>query len=74
MKFGNHRSDYINNPNPFLFEAINKAEETGLFCSKITFFRFNTEDKLTKDFVTEHSNDLRDLLPSNSIFKNTFSN
>ena len=66
--------EYIFNPNPNVEEAVNYAEETGISRLEITFCLHNTEEILTKHFITNEINYLENLILSNLICYNSVDN
>ena len=71
---GSHIGDYISNPNDNLKKAIMLAKDTGLLRLEITFYRHNTNEKLSKEFILNHMNYLKELLPSELIYHNPINN
>ena len=71
---GSHIGDYISNPNDNLKKAIMLAKDTGLLRLEITFYRHNTNEKLSKEFILDHMNYLKELLPSELIYHNPINN
>ena len=71
---GSHIGDYISNPNDNLKKAILKAKDTGILRLEITFYRHNTREILTKDFILDNMNYLKKLLPSELIYHNSINN
>ena len=71
---GSHIGDYISNPNTNLKNAIMLAKDTGILRLEITFYRHNTREILTKDFILTHMNYLKELLPSELIYHNPINN
>ena len=71
---GSHIGDYISNPNDKLKKAIMLAKDTGILRLEITFYRHATSEKLTKEFILDHMNYLKELLPSELIYHNPFNN
>ena len=50
------------------------AKDTGILRLEITFYRHATEEKLTKEFILNHMNYLKELLPSELIYHNSINN
>ena len=71
---GSHIGDYISNPNDNLKNAIIRAKDTGILRLEITFYRNNTREILTKDFIYTHMNYLKELIPSELIYHNSINN
>ena len=71
---GSHIGDYISNPNINLKNAIEKAKDTGLLRLEITFYRYNTDKPITKEFIYTHMNYLKELLPNEIIYHNPINN
>ena len=71
---GSHIGDYISNPNDNLKKAILKAKDTGILRLEITFYRHNTREILTKDFILDNMNYLKKLLPPELIYHNSINN
>ena len=71
---GSHIGNYISNPNDNLKKAILKAKDTGILRLEITFYRHNTREILTKDFILDNMNYLKKLLPSEIIYHNSINN
>ena len=71
---GSHIGDYISNPNDKLKKAIMLAKDTGILRLEITFYRHATSEKLTKEFILDHMNYLKELLPSELIYHNPINN
>ena len=71
---GSHLGDYISNPNDKLKKAIMLAKDTGILRLEITFYRHATNEKLTKEFILDHMNYLKELLPSELIYHNPINN
>ena len=71
---GSHLGDYIFNPNDKLKKAIMLAKDTGILRLEITFYRHATNEKLTKEFILDHMNYLKELLPSELIYHNPINN
>ena len=71
---GSHLGHYISNPNDKLKKAIMLAKDTGILRLEITFYRHATNEKLTKEFILNHMNYLKELLPSEIIYHNPINN
>ena len=71
---GSHIGDYISNPNDKLKKANMLAKDTGIVRLEITFYRHATNEKLTKEFILDHMNYLKELLPSELIYHNLINN
>ena len=71
---GSHIGDFISNPNDKLKKAIMLAKDTGILRLEITFYRHAANEKLTKEFFLDHMNYLKELLPSELIYHNSFNN
>ena len=71
---GSHIGDYISNPNEKLKKAIMLAKGTGILRLEITFYRHATNEKLTKEFILDHMNYIKELLPSELIYHNSINN
>ena len=71
---GSHLGHYISNPNDNLKKANMLAKDTGILRLEITFYRHNTNEKLTKEFILTHMNYLKELLPSELIYHNSINN
>ena len=71
---GSHLGDYISNPNDKLKKAIMLAKDTGILRLEITIYRHATNEKLTKEFILDHMNYLKELLPSELIYQNPINN
>ena len=71
---GSHIGDYISNPNDKLKKAIMLAKYTGILRLEITFYRHATNEILTKEFILDHMNYLKELLPSELIYHNSINN
>ena len=71
---GSHIGDYISNPNDKLKKAIMLAKDTGILRLEITFYRHATSEKLTKEFIFDHMNYLKELSPSELIYHNPINN
>ena len=71
---GSHLGHYISNPNDKLKKANLLAKDTGILRLEITFYRHATNEKLTKEFILNHMNYLKELLPSELIYHNSINN
>ena len=71
---GSHIGVYISNSNDKLKKAIMLAKATGILRLEITFYRHATNEKLTKEFILDHMNYLKELLPSELIYHNPINN
>ena len=71
---GSHLGHYISNPNDKLKKPNTLAKDTGILRLERTFYRHATEEKLTKEFILNHMNYLKELLPSELIFHNSIMN
>ena len=71
---GSHIGDYIFNPNDKLKKAIMLAKDTGILRLEITFYRHATNEILTKEFILDQMNYLKELLPSELIYHNSINN
>ena len=71
---GSHLGDYISNPNDKLKKTIMLAKDTGILRLEITFYRHAINEKLTKEFILDHMNYLKELLPSELIYHNPINN
>ena len=71
---GSHLGDYICNPNDKLKKAIMLSKDSGILRLEITFYRHGTNEKLTKEFILDHMNYLKELLPSELIYHNPINN
>ena len=71
---GSHIGDFISDPNDKLKKAIMLAKDTGILRLEITFYRHATNEKLTKEFFLDHMNYLKELLPSELNYHNSFNN
>ena len=71
---GSHIGDYISNPNDKLKKANMLAKDTGIVRLEITFYRHATNEKLTKEFILDHMNYLKELLPAELIYHNLINN
>ena len=61
-RVGSHINDWCNNPELELNRAINNSLETGILRLEITFYRYDTDKPLTKEFVTEQMDYLENLV------------
>ena len=61
-KIGSHINDWCNNPELILNRAINNSLDTGILRLEITFYRYDTNNILTEDFITKQMDWLQNLL------------
>ena len=71
---GSHLGHYISNPNDKLKKANMLSKDTGILRLEIIFYRHASEEKLTKEFILNHMNYLKELLPSELIYHNSINN
>jgi hypothetical protein len=67
---GNHIADWCNNPEPVLKQAIDKSLDTGLLRLEITFYRDVYNSTLTRDYINEKMEYLRQLVTPELLYHN----
>jgi hypothetical protein len=67
---GNHFMDWCNNPEKELNKAIKESLETGLLRLEITFYRYNTTELLTREFVEDRMEFLEQCIPPDLLYYN----
>ena len=71
---GSHIGDYISNPNDKLKKSNYTSKGYWYIKLEITFYRHATNENLTKEFILDHMNYLKELLPSELIYHNSINN
>ena len=71
---GSHFGDFISNPKNNLKNAILRAQETSVLGLEINFYRHTTNEPLTKDLNLKDMNYLKELIPNQLIYHNSFKN
>ena len=67
---GSHLGPYISIPNDKLKKANMLAKDTGILRLEITFYRHATKEKLTIEFILDHMNYLKKILPCELKYHN----
>lgn len=77
-KVGCHINDWCNNPELVLNRAINNSLDTGILRLEITFYRYDTDNILTEEFIKGEMDWLQQLVTSkngdNVIYYNSIQN